>query len=149
MSESKRSVINELRQLNLSLRAQLEQAEARVPVINALVAQLAEIELVTEVAILGLVIYQGHYSALTGPHDSGPVLQSALLIPGGIGVIYWDSEEYAALRKNPHRNEWDLFLRFSHFDDCPSAVKALLLPQVQSLMEQLLSRFRFFWKDGE
>lgn len=141
--------IDRLRQLNLSLRVQLEQAEARVPGINDLINQLATIELVTETALLGLVIYEGHYSILTGPHDSGQIVQAALMIPGGFGVIYWDSEEFESFRNSPLENEAELFCRFVPFDICPSAIKALLLPQVQPLLELLLVRFRFLRCDSE
>ena len=147
MADSSDTILEELNLLALSLHAQLDQAEARVSSINVLINQLAGLDGATETAILGLVIYEGHYSVFTGPHESGPVLQSALLIPGGIGVVYWASEEYAAIRKNPPKHEKDLLLRFFPFDNCPSAIKSLLLPQVQPLMEQLFSRFTFLRKN--
>lgn len=134
-------IVEQLRQLNLSLRIQLEQAEARIPGINDLIEQLATIELVSETALLGLVIYEKHYSALNGPQDSGQVLQSVLMIPGGIGVICWDTEEYLAFRDHPPDDLSELFLKYVPFNSCVSAVKALLLPQVEPLMELLMKRF--------
>jgi hypothetical protein len=149
MAESSQNYVDQLRQLNLSLRVQLEQAEARIPGINDLLQQLATIDLVTETALLGLVIFEGHYSVLTGPHDSGPLLQAALLIPGGLGVIHWDSEEYATFRKAPPQNETELFIKFVPFESCPSAIKALLLPQVEPLLELFFSRFRCLKRNSD
>jgi len=134
-------IIQQLRQLNLSLRIQLEQAEARIPDINELIEQLAAIELISETALLGLVIYEKHYSALSGPHDSSQVIQSALMIPGGIGVVCWDTEEYLAFRDNPPEDLSELYIKYVPFDSCASAVKALLLPQVEPLMELFMKRF--------
>lgn len=141
MTEPTQLLLEKLRMLNLVLRLRLEQAEARIPGINDLIQQLFTIELVPETALLGLVIFERHYSARTGPQDSSQILQSALLIPGGLGVIFWDSEEYLAFRNHPPENLQELFLKFVPFDRCGSAVKALLLPQVEPLMERLLTRF--------
>jgi len=142
MSENPiRNYVEQLQYLNLLLRLHLEEAEVRIPEINDLIRQLFTIEFVPETALLGLVIYERHYSALTGPHDSSQVLQSALLIPGGLGVILWDSEDYLRFRNAPPVDQGELFLKFVPFDQCVSAVKALLLPQVQPLMELLLKRF--------
>lgn len=134
-------IVEQLRQLNLSLRLQLEQAEARIPVINELIERLAAIELVSETALLGLVIYEKHYSSQSGPQDSSQVLQAVLMIPGGFGVICWDVEEYLAFRDHPPEDLSNLFLKYVPFDSCVSAVKALLLPQVEPLMELLMKRF--------
>jgi len=134
------SFVERLRQLNLTLRVQLDQAEARIPGINDLIQQLGAIDLLNDAALLGLVIYERHYDLSRGPHDSGQVLQSVLMIPGGIGVLLWDTEEYLAFRSTPEPDPTTLKLKFVPFDDCEGAVKALLLPQVQPLMELLMNR---------
>lgn len=134
-------LLERLRMLNLVLRLRLEQAEARIPGINDLIQQLFAIELLPETALLGLVIFERHYSAQTGPQDSSQVLQAAILIPGGLGVVCWDSEDYLAFRNHLPENLQELFLKFVPFDRCGSAVKALLLPQVEPLMERLMTRF--------
>lgn len=136
-----------LRQLNLSLRLQLDQAEARIPPINDLIEQLGAIDLLSEAALLGLVIYERHYDLSHGPRDSGQLLQSALMIPGGIGVLLWDTDEYLAFRSNPDPNEAALFLKFVPFNDCEGAVKALLLPQIEPLMELLMKRLSYLFRD--
>jgi len=142
MSENPiRNYIQQLQHLNLLLRLHLEEAEVRIPEINDLIRQLLTIELVPETALLGLVIYERHYSALTGPQDSSQVLQSALLIPGGLGVILWDCEDYLRFRNSPPVDQGELFLKFVPFEQCGSAVKALLLPQIEPLMELLFKRF--------
>lgn len=147
MSNLNPSLLERLRQLNLSLRLQLDQAEARIPAINDLIEQLGAIDLLCEAALLGLVIYERHYDLSKGPRDSGQVLQSALMIPGGIGVLLWDTDEYLAFRSDPDPNEASLFLKFVPFDDCEGAVKALLLPQIEPLMELLMNRLGTIVRD--
>lgn len=142
MTDISRSVLGQLGQLSLSLRAQLDQAEAHVPNINALFARLAEVDRLNETIILGLVIYEGHYNILTGPHEMGQVVQAALMVPQGFGVICWDSAEYLIFRKNPPRTVAELLLRFVAFETCPPAIKTLLLPQVHPLLAQFLGRLR-------
>ena len=74
-----------------------------------------------------------------GPEDSGQVFQAALLVPGGFGVIVLDSEEYLDHQKDLIRATHDLPLRFMRFDECQSAIKALLLPEAHKLLGRLLT----------
>lgn len=130
--------LERLRNLNVTIRAQLEQAEAHIPDINIAIQQLSGIQLLPETALLGHIIFERHYCPINGPHDSSQVLQAALLIPQGIGVIMWDLEEYIAFRNNPDAHQGDLFLRFVGFDDLGFAIKALLLPQAESLLDRVI-----------
>jgi hypothetical protein len=130
-----------LRQLNLTLRQQLEAAEARVPAINEQIAQLVGIGLIQDAALLGEVVYDKAYSPIPTPTDGSLVLQAAILIPGGLGLVAWDREEFLAVR-NQGPGYRDTHLRFVPFDELGSALKALLLPQVEPLLDRLLSIVR-------
>jgi hypothetical protein len=68
------------------------------------------------------------------------VIQAALLVPDGIGVVLWDSEQYAALRDLPEGREADEKVLFQPFAECEPAVKGLLLPEIESLLERLYKR---------
>ncbi len=149
MTVDRPNYVDQLRILNLSLRAQLEQAEARIPGINDLIKQLAAIELITESALLGPIIYERQYGVIEGSRDSGQLLQAALLVPSGFGTICWDSEDYVTFRKHPPQNESQIILNFVPFDSCPSAVQALLLPQVEPLLERLFRRFGFLQRNSK
>lgn len=95
-----------------------------------------------ETAVLGLVIYEGHYSDHPGSEKSTNVVQAALMIPKGFGVIWWEAKEYLAYRNSPPASESDCQFRFVPFLDCPSAIRTLLLPQVHPLLVMLLSQMR-------
>lgn len=141
MSENlNRNYLHQLQQLNLHLRVHLEEAEVRVPEINDQIQQLYAIELVPETALLGTVICVRDYSILNGAPDSSQVFQSALLIPGGLGVILWDCEDYLNFRNGPSVDQKELFLKFVPFDLCDSAVKALLLPHIEPLLRMLFKQ---------
>lgn len=129
--------LKQLQQFNTELRQQLEAAEACIPPINDAIEQLARVGLVHDQAFLGPIVYERGYSDRTGPHTSGQVLQSALLVPGGLGIVLWDSEEYLAFVNSPAPPGSDLFPRFVRFEDCPLGVKALLMLHVRDLFERL------------
>jgi hypothetical protein len=75
------------------IRHQLEVAEACVPAINDQIAQLAKTGLTADDVIWGDVVFE---QACTSPPgtDASHLLQVALLIPGGLGIVRWDREEY-------------------------------------------------------
>lgn len=142
MSNSGHAIVDQLCHHTLSLRAQLDQVEARVPDINNAIGELAKMLVLKETAVLGLVIYEGHYSDHPGSAKSTNVVQAALMIPKGFGVIWWEAKEYLAYRKSPPTSESDCQFRFVPFLECPSAIRTLLLPQVHPLLVMLLSQMR-------
>lgn len=100
----------QLQTLNLQLRSQLEFAEHLIPQLNQQILQLGKIQLLDHAAILGDIIYDRCYSDEVDGPDS-LVLQAALLIPGGIGAIAWDREEYLShLRYRPFERLSQQFL---------------------------------------
>jgi hypothetical protein len=135
MSETLNRLTEELRQLNLRIRQQLELAEAELPVINDLINQLAVIDLANGVIILGDVVYQRPYNPGAGPSDSGQVMQAAIAIPGGLGLVLWDSEVFAASAATDNL-EREARSRFLPFANCSSAWKALVMQHAESLIER-------------
>jgi len=142
MNDPQHNHIEQLRLLDLSLRSQLELAEARVQSINEVIVHLAEAQVVSETAIVGLIIYEGLNNVLTESINSGQVVQAALTVPYGFGVINWSSEEFASFRKTPTPDAAGLIQLFVPFDRCPTGIKALLLPHVQPLLDLLLRNVR-------
>jgi hypothetical protein len=120
-------------------RQQLEQAETYVPALNAQLEQLGVIDLANDITLLGGVIHERPYAAGSGRDDSAQFSQAVLLAPEGIGAAVWDMEEYVENQKSPSGNEEQARLKFVPFDECSSAVKALLLPQVRPLLERLFA----------
>ena len=114
MSQTLNEQIEALRHLTLSVRRQLESAEAYVTGINEVVRQLVEIELIEPTILLGDIVHEARYNPRLGREDSTRVIQAALAIgDGGIGVIVWDSERYWEFlkRNGPPNCEVDLTAR--------------------------------------
>ena len=83
-----------LRELNLSIRKQLEVVESRVPLINVQDSQLAAVHLICDAALLGEIVYDRAYGPIPSQSDGGLLLQAALLVPEGLGLVAWDCEEF-------------------------------------------------------
>jgi hypothetical protein len=84
-----------LQQLNTRLRQQLEQAELVIPALNDQVERLAGIGLACGVALFGDIVID---RANTDGSDGSVLSQVVLLVPGGIGLVLWDREEFLARR---------------------------------------------------
>ena len=95
-------------------------------------------KLVTERTLLGHVVHMQEYSPRYQPTDSGIVLQAALDIPCGIGIVAWDSEVYCQLRQSPEGSDVQPSLNFIPFSELEPAIRALLLPHVESLLLRLI-----------
>ena len=130
--------LSHLRTLLLQMRSQLDQADAHVPEINNVVRSIAELQIVAERTLLGHVVHMQEYSPQTQPVDSGIVLQAALDIPRGIGIAAWDSEVYHQLRRSAEGLEFQRSLNFISFEELEPAIRALLLPHVESLLLRLI-----------
>lgn len=128
--------LTQLQTLNLQLRAQLEFAELLIPQLNQQVAQLGAIRLLERIAILGDILYDRCYLEDETGSD-GLVLQAALLVPGGIGAIAWDREEYLAhLRRGPTELH-TVRTQFMAFGELASGQKAVLLLATSRLLNEL------------
>jgi len=97
-----------------------------------------------------LISLLGDVSSLPAGKACGPIpsesdgsllLQAALLVPEGFGIIAWDREEYLAARNSSPRNR-EARLRFVPFNELGSALKTLLLPQIDPLLAELLRTIR-------
>ena len=141
--------IEQLRHLDLSLRSQLEQAEARVQSINENILQLARMQAVSETAILGLVLFHDFSNASSETTDSGHVVQAALTVPAGFGVINWRIKQFASFCQTPPPDAGGFIHLFIPFDQCSTGVKTLLLPHVQPLLDLLFKNIRAANQDSE
>jgi hypothetical protein len=130
-----------LREANIKTRQQLELAEARISAANHQIDQLAAIQLLSSQIFLGDYILQVPYDVAGDPRPSGQIIQAVLAIPGGLGCIFWDSEELAQLESTPEF-QYEALQRFEPFDDCAPAVKARLVPQAGPLLDRLLEALK-------
>jgi hypothetical protein len=137
MHKELQSKIDKLKQLNLSIRKQLKEAELRIPEINAQIRALTALGSHDQVAIEGDIVTTLAYLPNLGPSDSCQIYQAVLVASEGIGVAIIDLEDFLERQRNPD-SDIALSARFQAFDDCSSFVKAALLPHVDPLLERLL-----------
>jgi len=125
-----------LQTLNLQLRSQLEHAEHLIPQLNQQIAQLGAIRLLDRIAILGDILFDRCY---VNDHMSGDglVLQAALMVPGGIGAIAWDREEYLAHLHRGSAESHTVETQFMAFGELASGQKAVLLRALPQLLNEL------------
>ena len=139
MSDELQSKIDKLTRLNLSIRQQLEEAELRIPEINAQIRAVTALGSHDQLTIEGDIVLQTPYLPNLGLNDSCQIYQAVLVASDGIGVAIIDMEDFLERQRNPD-SDIALSARFQAFDECSSFVKAALLPQVDPLLERLLYR---------
>jgi hypothetical protein len=129
-----------LRRLSVWARHASDQAEAKIREVNTWARQLGELGFLNDTVILGPVILSRGYEPRPGGNDSGQLVQAALYVPRGFGVVYWDSEEYVELYPVVDTLESEALHRLEPFEDREPAIKGLLLPHVEPLLEKLYRR---------
>lgn len=140
MSRSFKKMVERLRRLDGQIRHAREQSEARVLEFNGLIRQLGAAGCVGPVVLLGRLLHRYEYTPGAGPSDSEQVVQAALSATFGFGVIMWNSEEYARLAALPDGPEAEAQLYYRPFDECEGVLQALLLPEIEPLLERFMSR---------
>lgn len=143
MDQILQEVCAELRQLTDVARPRLEAADEVLIAVNVLVDQLAQSELLNETALLGRII------DVQPNRQDGRLLQAALLVPGGLGIVVWDAAEYWAMRNRSRQPGRRMFIDFLPLDLCDTADKELLLPQVRPLLDCLCRKLRHLYRDAE
>jgi hypothetical protein len=122
----------------LDTKKHRELAEARVAGINELIAELSKSGLLNRTALLGSILLRRNYAPREGGKDSCEVLQAALLVPGGLGVLLWDNEEALELQIDPEALEAAAWLHHLPFEKCEPALQALLEPHIEELVGRLM-----------
>jgi hypothetical protein len=135
--------LESLRERLLKMRHQLEVAEARMADANALIQEMNRAGMLAPVALLGPIIGSRRYGPTPGGNISGRVIQAALVVPGGLGVVFWDSDEYAELSAIEDALEAEALARHVPFELCEAGIRALLEPHIAPLIArfaELVSR---------
>ena len=130
-----------LQHFNISVRQNLEAAELLVPELNVTINHLRAVQIADNRLLSAGIVWQQHYEPGKGPADSDQVYLAVLKIPGGIGALLLDTEDLLAIeRENPSDPALPA-RQFVPFDECPSYVKASILPRVPELLRQLFGSF--------
>jgi hypothetical protein len=128
--------LQRLKDFSLRMKHDLELVEAKAPAINDLVEQLSLLGILGPNLITGQVVFQRPANAMSG-HDTGEVIQSALAVPAGLGLIFWDCDTYLEATKSPNGLEQEGFKRFVPFDELPPGLKATLHGELTFLATDL------------
>ena len=112
-------------------------AEARAAGLNNLINDIWQFGLGAQTSLLGPVLQTRSYAPQPGGHDSGQVIQAALLVPRGLGVVVWDSEFYLSLVDVPEGLEAAAAMHHVPFEQCSPAWRALLCEHIAPLVERL------------
>jgi hypothetical protein len=129
-------IAEQLGTLNLQIKHDMEQAEAKVERVNGLVRELGTTGLLSRRVILG-PDYTHPWDPGCGPQDSAQVVQAALLVPEGFGVCLWSTDEFLEFEQSPGGLEQHARKKFEPFEKCCSADKKFLLPFVEEMLEDL------------
>jgi len=135
----------QLARLAMMIRIGLKSAEAAIPGINDLLAELALLGL-TNFQVEGPAIYCRPAGPSSAYDNSFIVYQAAIIQPGGVGAVVWDATDYEAHKSPPHGEPVDLKPSFLGYERCPPIVRALLVAHAGTLLErfmELLSRVVF------
>jgi hypothetical protein len=114
-----------------------ELAEARAEVLKPYLDCLELTGLLEGHVILGEGTLPLHTAPTEGGSDSGLVCQAALLVPGGLGVVLWDSEEYYLVSRTADGLEAGARHNFTPFSTCRPVIQQWLLPQIDGLFQRL------------
>jgi hypothetical protein len=137
MSETFRDRVAYLRWLSFWVLHAGDQAEAKIAEVNHLIDQLGVTGLLHETVLLGPVLHHRYYAPRPGGSDSSQLAQAALCVPGGFGVVLWDSEDYQELGETAECLESEALMHFCPFEECELALRALLQPHIEPLLERL------------
>ena len=121
--------IEDMKKLLAEGAHQLEHAEADAERINDLVKRIGALEIVPGAIFLGKN-KKRPYEDL-GRSDSSQIMQAVLLIPAGLGVCYFDMEEYGELQCDRNGLEREANRRFIPFMECGPAERAFLGQDVE------------------
>lgn len=132
-----RDLSDRLRDWDAGVRRLAEQAEARVADADALVRDLYRAGRVRAKVLLGPVMSVRPYDPGCGPEDSGQVTQAVLLVPEGLGVVFWDTEDLHALPPGADR-EREARRRFTPIAQCRPILRIHTLPCAVELLARLV-----------
>lgn len=131
------TLAQELAQLQLQIKHDMEHAEAKVVQVNNLLQELGKTGLLKETVMLGRCRHIA-YPAESQTEDPESEKQAALLIPEGFGICSWNAGDLGTSRREDDGGEAEVRKRFVPFAQCNTAGKAFLLPFIEDLLQELM-----------
>jgi hypothetical protein len=126
-----------LRDWDTGVRRLAEQAEARINEANAIISDLHQAGRTRSRVLLGAVMSVCPYDPGCGPEDSGQVTQAVLLVPEGLGVVFWDTEDYSLCSPGRER-QLEARRLFTPIAACRPLLRVQFLPFAIELLTRLV-----------
>jgi hypothetical protein len=130
----------ELANLTDLIRTSLSLADSAMGPINEQLAELAAMGM-DNIEIEGPVIYSRAASWSPAFDEGQIVYAAALIMPGGLGITAWISDEYADRYGESNCEPPKLKERFVPYEKLPAIVRAMLPAHAPKLLTQLLQSF--------
>jgi hypothetical protein len=119
------------------LRERQARAEVLAAYLNYTVDELSTMGMLPPAIVLGPVIREQSLDANGHGLSNGRLVQAAVLVPEGLGVVLWDVEDYAELSKQPGGLESEARMQFVPFSRCAPAIRGLLDEHIGDLLTRL------------
>jgi hypothetical protein len=140
MHETLAGRAKELASLADLIRTSLSLADSAIPLINASLADLAEMG-IDNVQIEGPLVYSRTTGYAPDIDDTRVLYAAALVMPYGLGFTAWDPEDHAMRYGESGHEPPCLKDRFVSFDQCPPILRATLPAHAPKLIIRLLQSF--------
>lgn len=134
------SSLDRIRSQLQSIEAVAKAAEQRIEAVNSIIDEVEKSGLLHHAVLLGDLILKRSYPPAADGHDSGQLVQPALLIPGGLGALHWDSEKFFELSRQLQGLEAEASRCFVPASQCKPAVCALIALELDDLVELLMDQ---------
>lgn len=142
-SESFKDALQEhLVEIVVPFQKRLHVARRRARVLRPLIEWIVKTQLLRSEALLGPILRSEPYPVGERDGSPGMLFQGAIMLPHGLGILYWDAEELMSLPSHGLTVEEAAWLSYLPFERCSPAHQALLADAIVELAEQLLKRLR-------
>lgn len=121
--------------------AQVEQAAVDADTVcmrlQGCLAALERMHCLGNILFVGPGLLSRPYDPDVGGHHSCLVAQAALRVPGGLGVVWVDSERQSAHQGLVDSVDQASDYQFESYQSCPAALRALVIKYVPQLLNDL------------
>lgn len=132
---------NALAQLNVVFALNGEKVEAECQGLNDQIEAFFRNGAINSFAILGPVLMDRLYEGAVPP-ESGQIIQAAIGLPGGLGVVFWDSEVEAMQSKETEDRQVRAIGSIVPVESLSPALRTLLRPHIGNLLVRFVDHLR-------
>ena len=113
-------------------------AQRRVAMCNDVIAEVSELGILPRTVLLGQVLCLRETHAPSNAACDARLLQAALLIPGGFGVVIWENAVHFERAQESRPQESDAWRCFIPFEQCNQPFRQFVGAQYGDLVQQFV-----------